>query len=153
VVSVADEEMELVEFLKKKEFLRFSRIPVFSEHDENITGYVFRQAVFEKLAEDHVGLRLKDLKREIVIIPNFQPLLSVWEQLLEKKEHIALVIDEYGGMDGIVTMEDIIESLLGFEIVDEKDTVTDMQQFARERWKMRQEKYRLLGDVEEDKNS
>lgn len=144
VVSVADEEMLLDDFLKIKDFMKFSRIPVFNKNDDHISGYVFRQRVFEQLAEDKIDLKLRDIKREITIVPNTQPLLSVWEKLLESKEHIALVVDEYGGMDGIVTMEDIIESLLGFEIIDEKDTVADMQQFARERWKMRQEKYRLL---------
>lgn len=144
VVSVADENMTLDEFLKEKDLLRFSRIPVYSENDEHITGYVFRQAVFEKLAEDLTGLKLKNIKREIVVIPETKPLIDVWEILLEKKEHIALVVDEFGGMGGVVTMEDIIETLLGFEIVDEKDTISDMQQYARERWKMRQAKYRHI---------
>ena len=143
VVSVADENMTLEDFLKNKEFLHFSRIPIYSENVENITGYVFRQAVFEKLAEDKAGLKLKDIKRDIVIVHETNPLFRVWETLLEKKEHIALIVDEYGGMDGIVTMEDIIETLLGFEIVDETDTITDMQQYARERWNMRQKKYNL----------
>ncbi len=151
VVSVADENMELDDFLKNKEYLKFSRIPIYAENDEHITGYVFRQTVFEKLAEDNVGLKLKDLKRDIVFIPDSKPLFGVWELLLEKKEHIAVVVDEYGGMDGIVTMEDIIETLLGFEIIDEKDTVADMQQFARERWKMRQEKYRIINKIDNDK--
>jgi CBS domain containing-hemolysin-like protein len=144
VISMADENMTLHEFLKSKEHLRFSRIPVFSGNDENVTGYVFRQLVFEKLAEDQEGLRLKDLKRNIVVVPYTKPLFGVWESLLEKKEHIALIVDEYGGVDGIITMEDIIETILGFEIIDETDTVTDMQQFARERWKMRQAKYNFL---------
>lgn len=150
VVTTADENMPLDDFLVSKEFLRFSRIPVYSGNKENITGYIFRQAVFEKLAEDHIGLTLKDIRRNIVIIPGSKPVFGVWETLLERKEHIALVVDEYGGMDGIVTMEDIIETLLGFEIVDEKDTITDMQQYARERWKMRQEKYRFIDKADQD---
>lgn len=148
VVSVADENMLLTDFLKNKGFVRFSRIPVFSENDEHITGYVFRQTIFEKLAENLIGLKLKDIKREIVFITDKKPLFSAWELLLEKKEHIAVVVDQYGGMDGIITMEDIIESLLGFEIVDEKDTITDMQQYARERWKMRQDKYRIINQID-----
>ncbi|MEA3505523.1 MAG: CNNM domain-containing protein [Bacteroidota bacterium] len=148
VVSVADENMTLKDFLKNKEFLHFSRIPIYSENTENITGYVFRQAVFEKLAEDRIGLKLKDIKRNILIVPDTNPLFSVWETLLEKQEHIALVVEEYGGVDGIVTMEDIIETLLGFEIVDETDTITDMQQYARERWNMRKTKYNLLSQFE-----
>jgi CBS domain containing-hemolysin-like protein len=87
---------------------------------------------------------LKDIKREIVIVPNTIILFALWEKLLEKKEHIALIVDEYGGLDGIVTMEDIIETLLGLEIVDEKDTIPDMQAYARERWKTRQAKYNFI---------
>ena len=98
----------------------------------------------ESLAEDHDTLRLRDLRRDIVIVPNTKPVFAMWEDLLMKKEQIALVVDEYGGMDGVVTMEDIIETLLGFEILDEKDTVADMQQYARERWQQRQSKYKYL---------
>lgn len=144
VVALADENLSLDDFLKNKEYLKFSRIPVYLDNDENITGYVFRQAVFEKLAEDYHNLTLKDLKREILIVPDSMVLFSLWERLLERKEHIALIVDEYGGLEGIVTMEDIIETLLGLEIVDEKDTITDMQKYARERWKTRQTKYNLL---------
>lgn len=150
VVSVADEKMTLVDFLNNKAFLHFSRIPIYSEQVENITGYIFRQTVFEKLAEVQTGLKLKDIKRDITIVYKTNPLFKTWETLLEKKEHIALIVDEYGGMDGIVTMEDIIETLLGFEIVDEKDTITDMQQYARERWKMRQAKYNLLNQFKKE---
>jgi len=144
VVASADENLPLEEFLRNKDFLKFSRIPIYSENDENITGYVIRQTVFEKLAEDQHELKLKDIKRDIVIVPNSIVLYALWGKLLEKKEHIALIVDEYGGLDGIVTMEDIIETLLGLEIIDEKDTITDMQKYARDRWKERQAKYNLL---------
>ncbi len=144
VVARAEENTLLGDFMKHKDFLRFSRIPVFDTTDDNVTGYVFRQEVFEKLAEDHHKMKLKDLKREIQVVTAPMTLFAVWEQLLRNKEHMALVVDEYGGMDGMVTMEDIIETLLGLEIVDESDAVTDMQQLARERWEARQAKYKFL---------
>lgn len=152
VVAMASENLSLEEFLKNKDYLKFSRIPVYSENDENITGYVFRQTVFEKLAEDRHELQLQDIKREIVIVPNSIVLFTLWERLLEKKEHIALIVDEYGGLDGIVTMEDIIETLLGLEIIDEKDTITDMQKYAKDRWKERQIKYNILDKLNKQNN-
>ena len=139
-----DENLKLSEFLKSKDYLTFSRIPVYSGNEENITGYVIRETVFENLAEDKHDLQLKDVIRKIIIVHNSITLFSIWEKLLENNEHIALIIDEYGGVDGIVTLEDIIETLLGLEIVDEKDAVIDMQEYARKRWKRRQAKYNLL---------
>lgn len=150
VVAIADEELSLHDFLKNKEYLKYSRIPVYKETNENISGYVIRQQVFEKLAEDKHELTLKDIKREISVFPFSIVLFSVWEKLLEEKEHIALIVDEYGGFDGIVTLEDIIETLLGLEIVDEKDTITDMQDFARKRWERRQAKYSLIDKLKKE---
>lgn len=152
VVVAADENLLLNDFLKSKDYLTFSRIPTFSENKDNISGYVLRQTVFEKLAEDQHQLRLQDIKREIVVIPDSMELFKVWEKLLEKKEHIALVVDEYGVVDGIVTMEDIIETILGLEIIDEKDTISNMQKYARERWKIKRAKYNLLNDFDHKEN-
>lgn len=137
VVSLAQEEMELERFLEYEEFYSFSRIPVYGENDDHVTGYVLRQEVLERLAEKHEGLKLRDVRREITIVPYSTQVFEVWETLLTRREHIALVVDEYGGTAGIVTMEDIIESLLGLEIVDEKDATTDMQEYAREKWRKR----------------
>ncbi len=150
VVVVANEEMTLQEFLKVKDFLHFSRIPIYEEHRDNITGYVFRELVFEKLAEDQFDLKLKDIKREIVPIAETTTLFNAWEILINRKEHIALVVDEYGGMDGITTLEDIIETLLGFEILDEKDRIPDMQKYAIDRWKAKQRKYQMLSDDDKE---
>ncbi len=144
VVVTADEEMTLQEFLQNKEFLHFSRIPIYRDNKDSITGYVFRELVFEKLAEDNFDLKLKDIKRDIVIFSQNKTLFDAWEEMLTQKEHISLVLDEYGGMDGITTLEDIIETLLGFEIVDEKDRVEDMQKYAVKRWQEKQKKYELL---------
>ncbi|MBN1111718.1 MAG: DUF21 domain-containing protein [Bacteroidales bacterium] len=150
VMVVADESLLLDDFLKSKDYLRFSRIPVYSGNDENITGYVLRQTVLEKLAIDEHQLKLSDIKRNIVSVPNTNLLFKVWEKLLDSKEHIAIIFDEYGGVDGIVTMEDIIETLLGLEIMDEKDTIVDMQKYARDRWKSRQAKYDFIDKLNKD---
>lgn len=147
VVALADENLPLINFLENKDYLKFSRIPVYTDNEENITGYVFRQEVFENLAEDNHDLKLKDVKHDILIVPDSLMLFSLWERLLENKEHLALIVDEYGGVDGVVTMEDIIETLLGMEIMDEKDTVVDMQKYAIERWKTRQAKYNYIGKL------
>jgi CBS domain containing-hemolysin-like protein len=144
VVASADENMSLKDFLLDKKYLRFSRIPIYSKKEEHITGYVFRPTALEKHVEEQHNLSLKDIKREIVVVPNSIVLFTLWERLLDKKEHLALVVDEYGGMDGVVTMEDLIETLLGLEILDERDAIADMQQYARDRWKQRQAKYKLI---------
>lgn len=135
VVALADENMSLEDFYKKNESLKFSRIPIYSENEENITGYVFKQDAFEILIEKRIDLKLKHVKREIIAVLNSITLFTLLEKLIEKKEHIAIVVDEYGGLDGIVTMEDVIESLLGLEIIDETDTIIDMQKYARDKWK------------------
>lgn len=153
VVVVANEEMTLQEFLKNKDFLHFSRIPIYEGNRDNITGYVFRELVFEKLAEDQFDLKLKDIKRKITAFNTETTLFDAWDDLLNKREHIALVLDKYGGMDGIATLEDIIETLLGFEILDEKDEIEDMQKYALDRWNAKQKKYIILNDIEDKKKN
>jgi CBS domain containing-hemolysin-like protein len=132
VVSMADEDMSCEEFMKKPQFKTFSRIILYAGSEERITGYVLRQSVLAYLAENKSDILLKEMKHNIIAVPNTAPLFNVWEYLLNHKEHICLVVDEHGDMDGLVTMEDIIETIIGLEIVDETDTITDLQQFARE---------------------
>nr|WP_321405508.1 CNNM domain-containing protein [uncultured Carboxylicivirga sp.] len=147
VITLASEEMTLGEFFKNKDFLKFSRIPVYSGNDENITGIVFLQTVYEKLADDKHDIKLKEIKKDVQFFPSHMELFSIWENLLDKHQHMAVIVDEYGGLDGIVTMEDIIETLLGLEIVDENDTIVDMQKYARERWANRQTKFIMLENL------
>ncbi|MEG1935849.1 MAG: CNNM domain-containing protein, partial [Rikenellaceae bacterium] len=145
VVAIASEDMTLKAFYKNKSLLQYSRIPIYCGDDkENITGYVLRQHVFEQLADDRFDTKLSDIKRNITVTTDSRSIAGLWEDLLSHKEHIALVIDEYGSFEGIVTMEDIIESILGLEILDEKDHIADMQQYARERWASRKEKYKHM---------
>lgn len=134
VAQVAAEDMTLREFYAQESFRPYSRIPVYNDDRENITGYVLRVDVYEQLASDHYDMPLSALRRDIVFTTSSQSLTKLWERLLEAHEHIAIVVDEYGGFEGVVSMEDILECMLGTEIVDEKDTVVDMQQYAKERF-------------------
>lgn len=139
VAEVAEESMTLREFYQNDAYRQFSRIPVYNEeNDDYIKGYVLRQTILEKLSEDKFDLRLSDIIRPVLTFQESDNVSKIWEQLLAKKEHISIIIDEYGCFRGIVTMEDVIETMLGTEIVDEKDTVTDMQEFAREKWQEQQ---------------
>ena len=140
VVEMAEESMTLREFYRHDAYSTYSRIPVYNEeNDDFIKGYVLRQTILETLSEDKFELRLTDIVRPVLTFQENEPVSKIWEKLLAKKEHISVIIDEYGCFRGIVTMEDVIETMLGTEIVDEKDTVTDMQELAREKWQEQQE--------------
>lgn len=139
VVTMAEEGMTLKEFYDDDEFKNYSRIPVYKgDESDYITGYVLRQEILERLAEDKFDVKLGELARPILSFPEDQDVSTIWEKLLEKKEHISIIIDEYGCFRGLVTLEDVIETMLGFEIVDEKDEVVDMQELAKEQWKQMQ---------------
>ena len=145
VVTSVDENLTLKEFQNNKKYLRFSRIPTYSKQNEQITGYIFLQDILEKLSEQkNHKLLIKEFKRNILTIPSTITLFNLWDQILGKKEHISIVIDEYGGLAGIVTMEDIIETLIGLEITDENDTVIDMQKYAKRKWKNKQKKDNII---------
>ncbi len=153
VVSMAPETTTIKTFLSDKRYMNFSRIPVFQGGTDNITGYVLRQDAFEKITqEDSDALTLRDLKRDIVVVPDIKPVFGVWQMLLERKEHIAAIVDEYGGFSGIVTMEDIIETILGLEIIDEKDSEADMQEYARKRWETKQAKFNVFSQHDVDRD-
>ena len=138
VVATADEEMAIGDFFKNKIYLHYSRIPVYSGNNEQISGFVYRQEVLENMASDNFSLKLKEIVRPIIIAPDIQPLTLLWDTLVSNKEHIALIVDEYGGFEGIVTLEDIVETIMGIEIMDDRDVVADLQQFARERRRERE---------------
>ena len=151
VVSMAPEEITVAKFYKNKDYLHYARIPVFADDDEDhITGYVLRQTVLEQVANDSFNTKLSDIRRNIVVAPEEQSIMTLWETLLKEKEHIAMIVDEYGSFEGIVTLEDIIESIFGLEIVDETDNIVDMQQYARNKWKERREKYKHIMSLDDD---
>lgn len=144
VAVTAQENMTLKNFYKNDNYLHYSRIPVYSDSQEYITGYILLNDALEGLADDEFDTRLKDLKRPISFFKEEDSLSDIWETLLKEKEQIGLIIDEYGCFQGILTMEDIIETILGLEIIDESDQFTDMQQYAKERWEKRQKRFRTI---------
>ena len=154
VAQTASENMTLKNFYKDKDFEHYSRIPVYSESPEYITGYILRSEALECLAEDKFDMRLSEIKRDITFFNEEQSVADIWDTLLAKKEQIGLIIDEYGCFQGILTLEDIIETILGLEIIDENDEASDMQQFARERWKQRAKRFKEIQlpdtDTEDD---
>lgn len=137
VVEMAEGNMTIREFYDSE--LSHSRIPVYDEeNDEYVIGYVLRQEILEKMAEDKFSTRLNDIIRPILTFSEEDSVADIWEKFLEKKEHISVILDEYGSVRGIVTLEDVIETMLGHEIVDEKDEVVDMQEYAKEQWEKAQ---------------
>lgn len=137
VIHGAQEDMPIVDFFKHVKTLRFSRIPVYQNSLDDINGYVLKDEVLSKLIDNEGQLPLSSIKREIEVVTEYMPIPELFSRLLKEQNHIALVVDEYGGTAGIVTMEDIIETLLGMEIMDEMDSVEDMQKWARDNWEKR----------------
>lgn len=145
VVEMAEGSMTIREFYDSD--LSHSRIPVYDEeNDEYVIGYVLRQEVLEKMAEDSFTTKLIDITRPIMSFTEETSVSDIWEIMLEKKEHISVILDEYGSLRGIVTLEDVIETMIGHEIVDEKDEVVDMQEYAKEQWKKAQEELLISDD-------
>ncbi len=136
VVSSVAKDTTMKEFYENKSLAPFSRIPVYDDRHEFIIGYVRRATVLEMLARDEFLLPVSEILRPILYFPETEKVSEIWQKMLEKKEHISVITDEYGCMRGIVTMEDVIESMLGVEIVDECDTTEDLQAMARNKYNM-----------------
>ena len=149
VCATAPESMTMRAFYKDKKYLHHSRIPVYEKDDEYITGYILRMDALQLLAEDKFDKTLGSIKREIASFRENTPLDQIWDEMLSKDEQIAIIIDEYGSFQGILTLEDVIETLLGSEIVDEKDTVRDMQQFAKDRWHKLNPNAKVIAPIED----
>jgi len=147
VVFDLPEQKTIGEVVDEHEEFRFSRIPVYDDNLDDVTGYVLKDEMLLRAAQEEHDVPLGEIAREILVVRENLPLPDLLERLLDSLEHIALVIDEYGGVAGVVTMEDVVETLLGLEIVDEADSVEDMQALARKQWFKRA---RELGMVSDD---
>lgn len=144
VVKAAREKMTIQEFFNENKELRFSRIPIYEERIDNVNGFFLKDQLLTKMINNQGDLPLKEIRRDILIVHEQMPIPKAFQKLMTEREHIALVVDEFGGMEGIITMEDVIETLLGTEIVDEYDGEEDMQALARRNWEARAKKLGIL---------
>lgn len=142
VFFALDKELTVEEVFLKYKPLRFSRIPVYSGSLDNIVGMTYRYKIHEALSNDQHDKLVGDLVTPISSIPERMTVSQVLDFFIKEKEHIALAVDEYGIVAGLVSLEDAVETLLGVEIVDELDNVEDMRKFALEQWQLRKQKLR-----------
>ena len=150
VVIAADEDISVDEFNSKYPDLRFSRIPVYKKTIDSVTGFILKDEVLLNLINKKNKTPLKEIRRRIEVVPEIVPIPEMFKMFTENNVHIALVVDEYGGMAGIVTMEDIVETLLGLEITDEMDNVEDLQDLARKNWEKRAKRLGLLSKIKKE---
>ncbi len=146
-VIAAPQTLTVQELFDRHEELRMSRIPIYEDdHVDHVTGYILKDQVLEKLVAGEGETLLTELRRPILAVEASVPIPSLFRRFLEERDHIALVSDKFGGMAGIATMEDVIETLLGTEIVDETDAAADLREMARQSWRRRA---RRLGLIDE----
>ena len=132
VVETANTNLTIKEFYDQQTW-NFSRIPVYDTNKDYIVGYVLKEMVLKALSDDKFDTKLSDMVRSILSFNEDDSVYQIWEKMLEKREHISIIVDEYGCLRGVVSMEDIIETMTGVEIVDEDDVAVDMQAFAKEK--------------------
>ncbi|WRQ48798.1 hemolysin family protein [Roseiconus lacunae] len=143
VVIAFPQSMTIGEFMEKQPELPVSRVPIYQENLDQVVGFVMRSELLLAAAKDDDDLPLSKLRREMMALDAGTSAKAAFDRLLGDRQHIALVTDQYGSTQGIVTLEDVIETLLGLEIVDEHDKSIDMQKLARKRWKERAKKMGL----------
>ena len=139
------------EFYELKEW-NFSRIPVYDNNKDYIVGYVLKDVVLKSVSDDEFQTRLSELMRPILSFNEEESIYQIWEKMLEKREHISIIVDEYGCLRGVVSMEDVIETMTGVEIVDEDDVAVDMQALAKEKSRLMMQKMQKAASCITQKN-
>lgn len=137
VLAILAEETTCKDAMEQSQIMKFTRIPTYSLNKDNITGYVLKTDILYQIATGKPDTRISELKRDIRFVSELDSLSQLFDTLHLNQQHLAIVVDEYGGTSGLVTLEDLIETLLGLEIVDESDSEVDMRELARKRWEKR----------------
>jgi len=137
VLFTLSDQIRVEAFFHKYDHTPFSRIPIYHEDPDEITGFVFRSDILLAQARGNGDNPLSNYRRDIMVVAESTPLSEAFDQFLRLRTHMMLVVDEYGTVAGVLTLEDLLETLLGLEIVDESDRTVDMQQLARSLWRKR----------------
>ena len=124
-IYALEDSLTLAQVIDELESVRHTRIPVYGESIDDITGVVYRDDVYQALVRGNRNGTLRSLAREPLIVPGSTSVMKLLREFQTRRIHLALVVDEYGGTDGLVTLEDVLEELVG-EIADEKDTAEDL---------------------------
>ncbi|WP_346854729.1 hemolysin family protein [uncultured Draconibacterium sp.] len=140
VVLSLNENLSLGELYEAHNPFAYSRIPVYNENPDIITGFILKDGILENIAADNHTRKAVEIKRAILFVETSFTVAALLDKLIIEKQHLAMVADEFGTFVGLVTMEDVIETLFGLEIMDESDQVADLQKLAREQWKKSQKK-------------
>ncbi len=134
VAYMINEDESLLDFIENPNAVAYSRVPVYGEDKDQISGVVLKDEVYSNYIKDPKSTKtIKDIKRKVNIVSDQMPLTDLFSQLTNDKQHLSVVKDEFGNVVGLVTMEDIFETLLGKEIVDESDKVVDLQALAKKK--------------------
>ena len=152
VISALPEDMKISDSLEQLTQTPFSRLPLYKNDIDDITGFVLKEDVLIFTSQKQEDAKLKFFKREIITIPLSVSLPDLFERFLNSRQHIAVVVNEYGGTAGLVSLEDLIETLMDTEIMDETDDVEDMRALARKQWVKRARALGLKIDTLELKN-
>ena len=134
VVFSLQQDLTLEEVLENHPDIPFSRIPIYGENRDDVTGFVLKVDILLTHLKEGGQVPLRDLKREIRAVTETASLELVADEMLDRRDHLLLVVDEYGGVAGVVSLEDVVETLIGIEIVDEADKIDDLRHLARQKW-------------------
>lgn len=137
VIFALESDSTIGDVFKEHKTLHFSRIPIYKDTSDSIDGIVLRYKLMEAYSNDYDDFTLEKFMKPVHSVPDDISVAACLDQFIKRKEHIFIVIDEYGVTEGLVTLEDVVETLLGVEIVDELDSVEDMRKYARELWEER----------------
>ncbi len=144
VMLCEEENVSIKKFYTANQNMRLSRIPIFDGSIDHTNGYVMKDDILEAIINENENMALKELKRPLPLVIDSLPLQKLFYKFIELKTQIFLVVGEYGETLGLVTMEDLIETLIGLEIMDETDNVEDMQKQARQKWEQRAKKSGII---------